>query len=809
MSLRHALRRLRSRPWLLAGATGAFALAIGLAGAVFCLVDSVLWRPLSVVAPSGLVVAWAHDPTRNLPVVEVSYRNFEDWKTGTTSFQRLAAMGSSNWATVMDGRGDPVRFSYAAVTAGFFDTLGVTPLLGRAFRDADEVPNSPRVVVLSHGAWMERFGGDASAIGASVTLDGQPHTVVGVMPQGFDFPRGAELWMPVVPVLAESSARWQVDALSSVGVLVVVGRLGEGATIEAAEAELNALADALELDGSAPRFGTGVVAVPWLRYVFGPLRPALWLVFVGVVMLLLVVCANVSAMTLADDTGRQHEHAIRLALGATRLSLARARLIETALLAGTGGGLGLLAARPLASAIASLAPGGVLSPGMPPAGRLIAFVTLLTVMVAIVCGVVALRGPLTSDPRALAGARDLALRRAATGRSLLLAIQVAVSVALLLGAALSVQSYQALGRIDLGFEPEHVVTLNVTPRSASAISLGNRWFDDLLGQVSRLPTVTAAGGILLSPFALGPIGQETRVLLEHQPDVAESRRENPTLNYQVATPGYFDTLGITLEEGRLFNAADDRRAPRVAIVSESTATRLWPGRRAVGQRLAYPTFMPGQPGDEWRTVVGVVGDVRYRGVTDPRLDVYDAALQSNMLADEVVLRTSGDPLAAAAVVTSLVHRLDPQAVVDRVSRLDDAVAGAMAPWRLGAAVLALLATAATVVVAIGFVGLVNLEIATRKRELAIRLAIGATARHIVHALLTGPGFWIGAGLAAGLAAGAVGSLSLRGFLVGVEPLDATTYISVGVLTLVTIVAPALVMLRAVLAIDPRESLQRS
>ena len=701
-----------------------------------------------------------------------------------------------------------MRLAYRGVTAPFFDTLGARPFLGRTFQPEDDVPNAPRVVVLSYATWQRRLGADPALIGSTLVLNDRPHTVVGVMPKGFEFPRGAELWMPVVPVLTESAAQWKSDALANVGVLHLIARLGAGVTRENATHDLDQAAARVTASG-ATRFGTTVVLTPFLEFVLGPMRPALWLLLAAVGVLLLIACANVSGLMLARASLQRREYAVRLALGATVARVGRLWILEVALLSLAGGLLGVLASHGATTIIVALAPDDVprladVSINLPVA----LFTLAATALTAVLCGL----GPIRQ-----AGAIDLTdalsdTTRTTTGRAsqraraFLLTAQIALAVVLLVAAGLIVRSFGRLRAIDLGFTPDRVLSMNVTPRAPGNAS--NVWFDDLLKRVASLPHVEDAGAILLPPLALGPIGQETSVLLEGQPDTPQSRRANPTLNYQVATAGYFRTMRIALDAGRFFDARDDARAPRVAIVSESAARRLWPGRNPIGQRLAMPSFTPGSQKDIWRMVVGVVDDVRYRGVTDVRLDVYDPALQAWMVADDLVIRTTSDPLSVAASIQATARALDPRVVVDRISTMDAAVSRATAPWRLGAGMLALFAAVASVLAAVGLFSVVSLTVASRRHEFAIRLALGAEPRRVLRHVMTSTAAWIGGGVIIGIALAIGGARAIRSLLFEIDPVDGPTYASVIVCLLIVVAVASYIPARRAAKIDPIVTLRR-
>jgi putative ABC transport system permease protein len=806
--LRLTIRQLHGNPGYASACVITLALAIGASTAIFSAVHAILLNPLPIDKPGDLVIGWGADFGRGLPVVELSYRNVQEWPRVSQVFSRSAAMGSSNWTTVLDKGGESVRLASAGVTASFFDTLGARPLLGRTFQPDDDVPNAARVAVLGYATWQRRFGSDAGVIGTTAILDDQQYTVVGVMPKGFEFPRGAELWVPVAPVLAASSARFKSNALADAGVLHLIGRLRAGVTPGLAARELERAAGAVAASG-VPRFGTSVVVTPFLEFLLGPVRPALWLLFATVGVLLLIACANVSGLMLARASRQRREYAVRLALGASAGDLGRLWALEVVLISIAGAVFGVLAARWAMTLIVALAPDDVprlsdVSISLPVA----AFTVAATALTAALCGI----GPIRRARRT--GSFDVlaATERATTGRSsqrifaVLLTGQIALVVVLLVAAGLVVRSFDRLLAIDLGFAPDRVLTMNVAPRGAAPAS--NLWFEDLLNRVSSLPGVEAVGAILLAPLELGPIGQETPVLLEGQPDTPASKRGNPTLNYQVATPGYFRAMRITLQQGRLFEARDDAGAARVAIVSDGTARRLWPGVNPIGKRLAMPTFAPGSPQDAWRTVVGVVADVRYRGITDARLDVYDPAVQASMVADHLVVRTASDPLSIAASIQATARALDPRVVIDRVTTMDAVVSRATAPWRLGAWMLTLFAAAAAGLAAVGLFSVVNLAVTSRRQELAIRLALGAAPRTILRSVMATAAGWIAAGLVVGIALAAAGSRAIRTLLFEVDPIDGWTYTAVVVFLLMIVTLASYLPARRAATIDPMIILRR-
>lgn len=453
---RVVIRHLLRSPGYAVASILTLAFAIGANTAIFSAVYSVLLKPLPILDPAGLVVAWKTEPARNLPVVEATYRNYERWRTGSQSFVQMAAMGSSLWTAVLEDEPGAVKLASAGVTATFFDTLGAQPLLGRVLRPEDDQPDARPVAVLSHGFWTSHFGADPSVVGTTMRMSTGPVEIVGVMPPGFDFPRGTSFWKPVVPVLAGSGKTWGSDAFEHVGVLFVLGRLRQGATVESARHELDALVR--HAPGALPR-STGVPAItatPFQDHVLGPVRRALWWLLAAVGALLLVACANVSGLMLTRAALRQREQAIRLALGATSTAIARLWLLESVVLTAVGGAIGLGTARWMMDAISAFAPADVpgladISMNLP-----VALFTLAAIATtALLCGLGPILGlrakgflaALRDAGRGSSGAKSLRTR------SGLVTLQIALAVALLISAGLVVRSVSTLQRLDLGFEP--------------------------------------------------------------------------------------------------------------------------------------------------------------------------------------------------------------------------------------------------------------------------------------------------------------------------------------------------------------------
>lgn len=437
-----------------------------------------------------------------------------------------------------------------------------------------------------------------------------------------------------------------------------------------------------------------------------------------------------------------------------------------------------------------------------------AFTFVAVLLTALLCGAQPFRHAGNSNLlEALSEtARATPGRHALHTRSLLLVFQISLTMVLLVAAGLVVRSFVKLRMIDLGFVPSNVLTMNVGPRDPKPSA--NEWMHELLARVSELPGVEGAGAVYLRPLALGPIGDETSGILEGQPDTPNSARLNPHLNYQVATPGYFTAMGIQLKRGRLFTDQDDFRSPRVALVGESTARHLWRGEDPIGRRILMPSQTADGGPKVWRTVVGIVSDVRYRGIDDVRLDVYDAALQAASTAADLVVRTSGDPLTVAAAVQAEARRLDPHVIIDRLTTMDAIVSRAVAPWRFSVWTFTLFAALAFALATVGLFSLVSLDVARRRHEFAIRVALGAQRADVRQSVFLWVLWRVVPGVTGGVLAALAGTHAIRHILFGVDPLDPTTYVVVIVLVCAVVTAASWLPAHRAADVDPQALLRR-
>ena len=548
--VRQAARALARRPGLTLVAVLTLGLGIGGATAIFSVADAVILRPLPFAEPDRLVMLWQADRIKDQPFVEMGYPTFRDWRESNRVFEDLAGMPSTNEAWVATGRGDAYPVHGRWVTGRFFDVLGVHPARGRALTAEDDRAAAPRVVVLSDELWRERLAADPGVVGQTLVLNDRAFTIVGVMPPGFTYPKGAQLWTPLVPAagaLAENPNVWWMSA---------VGRLKPGLSLEAARRETSALVERYTRERFKEE-GLTAVVTPLRDTIFGPTRPALLALLGAVALVLLIACANVAGLLLVRTTERRHDLAVRLALGASAGRLARALLIESALLALLGAALGLALAVAGTPALVALSPADV--PRLQEASvdaRAFGFAAAAGALTALFCGLapmlVVRRVALERELRA--GARTVAPSRGRLG-AVLGVVEIALSLILLVGAALLARSFERLREVPLGFAPDRLLSLALDPPE-NRYPEPRHWralYQEVLGRVRARPDVEAAAAVMLRPL-WGTIGMDWPFSLEGQAEADAAR--NPLLNMETVSADYFRTMGIAVRRGRAFSESD-------------------------------------------------------------------------------------------------------------------------------------------------------------------------------------------------------------------------------------------------------------
>ena len=783
-SLQDAWRDLTADRRFTATAVLLLSLTIGAATAVYAVVYAVILRPLPFAEPGRVAVIWQRDLRRAQPVSEVAYGEAQDWARRSRSFDEIGVMGSVNWTLTLDGP-TPESFSMAAVSAPFFRVVQRRAHLGRTLDDSDEVGAVPRTALISHGLWVRRFGRDPHIVGrrlsANITEKRRvtPIEIVGVMPEGFDFPRGTDVWAPAAPLVRASAADWtggdERIALRWLRVFYAVGKLRHGVSPSMAAAELSPVIRATDTEGG-PEPPAEAVVIAVRAYLLGPAEPVLWTLLGGTALMLLIACANVAGLQIARATARARALAIRLTLGARPVQLAwhsaiESLLVTTAALAGS-----IAFAWAAVRLLLWLSPADVLRMEtvtlLDP--RMLAFGTVAALLTTLGSGIwPALVVVRTDAMRVLAhGQMNTSRPRGRLVQRLVVTAQVALALTLLVGTALFVRTVRGLDRTILGFEPQRLLALEITPDTGD-IDRWNAVYDAIQLRVAAVPGVTTVSGISLRPLS-GPIGFDSQPVFPGQPGNDPSTWGlNPHLNCQTVTPALFSTMAIRVVRGRGFLPTDTINAPGVVIVSESAARRMWPGKDPIGQQLFQMGYRPapGASPKAFQTVVGVVADVRYRGLNDIRLDMYVPAAQSQQRLGFLMVRTASDDQDVVAAIRAAALEIDSRATFGRVAWMSDVVATESAPWRFLVRVFLAFAVVAAALSAIGLGTVIALAVSARRRELAIRAALGATGAHLRALVMREGSVMIAAGVAIGLVASLALGRLIALALVGVPPDD--------------------------------------
>ena len=798
--LTHAARGLRRSPGFTLLAALTLALGIGATTAIFSVMYAALLRPLPYPGADRVV-----DLTemRTGQRGTVSPPNFTDWREQSTTVAAMAAWHPSSSALTADGRSEQLQG--AAVTADFFDVLGMRPLLGRTFAPAESATDGPPAVVIGEGLWRRRFGADPAILDGTIVLDGQATRVIGVMPSTFAYPASAELWRPLAFSADELATQRGAHYLR------VTGRLRRGASLAAAQAELGAIGARL-----AARYpeknGGATVNVRSLRdAVVGDVRPALYLLGGAVLLLLLLACANVANLLLARAVQRERERVIRVALGAARGRLVRQVLVESILLALIGGVSGLaLACLGTRALTATLQ---VTRPALATA-RLEWPVLLFALGVSVVTGLVF--GVLPALATSRVTRLEAVLRGTApgaggwrTGRRLRTALvtgQLAATVLLLTGAALLGRSFLALQQVDLGFRPNGVWSFSTSlpdarykdPESAS------RFYAELLDRARAIPGVTDAGltmGLPLSGMSYGiSLYRLDGRLLPDEPDM-------PATQVRVVSDGYLETMRVRLLRGRTIEPGDRDGAPPVVVVSQKLAETLWPGEDPIGHTMELGTSFGLGRGRVGGTVVGVVADVRSDDVREPPLATTYLPHRQVPVGGMTLAARGADPVSLRRPLADAVAAIDPQIPLSEERTLDAMISDAVAEPRLYASLMIVFAMTALVLASVGVYGVIALAVSHRTHELGVRMALGAQRRAIVGLVLRQGIAPLAGGLAIGVVVAWWGSRALAGLLYGVSSTDPVTFTAVPVFLLLVALAATLVPARRATAIAPTEALR--
>ncbi len=794
--LKYGLRTMCKNPAFSVGVILTVALGIGANTAMFSVIRAVLLKPLPYPdADRVVLITEGATPVR-----------FEEIKSASRSYTAVGDSAGGFEDMSLSGRGQPEVLKAARVSANFLDILEMAPLRGRSFLAEEDKPGAPAVAMISAALWQRRFDSDGSIAGKSITLAGIPHTIVGVLPPGFQFPiPGGDVWIPRPEEWSAISPESRVLSPT----LVVFGRLKNEVSLTQANAELSVLQDQyaaahpemLDAKPDSPR-----VVIPLREDLVSDVRPKLWILFGAVGFVLLIVCANVASLLLARATTREREFAVRAAIGAGRGRVIGQLLVESLLLASLGGLLGMALAAGILRGIRAMA-----FVDLPRSGEIqvdaivLAFGAALTLMTGVVFGLLPsivasnpnLAGVLRGNGEGLGAGGSKPTARVGS-RGILVVGQVAISIILLIGATLLIESLARVYRVDPGFQSADLLTMKIAPSPARYDTDRKRaqFYEELVEHIESLPGVRGAGVTLTLPID-GWLG----TTLELPGSPPRNLNERPTAIFQNITPGFLRTMKIALKRGRDFTTHDNADTAPVAILNESAARIFWPeyprGLDPVGQFVLFGSDpKPAQ-------IVGITADVHERGKdTDTGAGLYVPCLQKAPSSAMLAVRTSGDPLSFTEAVRRQVQMVDHDQAVSQVSTMDMVIDNSEGQLRLMMDLLGGFAGVATFLSVLGLYAVISYSVAQRTREMGIRLALGARRRSILGLLLRQALILSSAGVLFGVAGGWALTRLLRDLLFQVSPTDVATFAAVSVLFVVVALAASLVPAWRAAAIEP-------
>jgi putative ABC transport system permease protein len=810
--LRYGMRMLLKNPGVSAIAIITLALGIGANTAIFSIVDTVMLRPLPYRNPDRLVSLWENVPGKGQ--WRVTPANFLDWKSQNTVFENVSAFSGST--LTLTGDGEPEQILGLRASAGFFSVIGVEPVLGRSFVQEEFETGKDRAVILGHGLWQRRFGGNPAIINQTITLNGANYTVVGVMPPGTypGWPTTAghisfsqdqqQFWTPMT-----FTAQWAGNRTAHV--LGTVGRLKPGISFAQATAEMNAIGARLEQAYPAANKGEGIIVNQFMNEVVGNVRPALFTLLGAVALVLLIACSNIAGLLLAQHASRSKEIAIRAALGAGRGRLVRQFFVEGLLLSLIGTGLGIAIAKFGVDAIIKLIPSQIPRLNQVTLDwRVLSFALLLSLLTCLLFASLPalhavkpdLQSTLEQGGRSSgAGSGSLRFRQS------LVVLQVGISVVLVVGAGLLIKSFWRLNQVDPGFRPERVLAVNLTlPHSKyPEAPLINNFYSQLTDDISRLPGVEGASIAYDQPLQANWVDSFT---IEGRP--APAPGESYSGNFNPVSWDYFRTVGADVLSGRQFTALDDQAHPGVVIVNEEFVRRYFPNEQPLGQKLKL-----NPPARIWQNqrftsfeVIGIARNVKSTGLAGvPEPAYYVPTVQAPLHDMTILVRTRSDPASIVPALRSAVWRIDPNQPIASVDTMDKLVAESIAQPRLNMLLMGLFGCLALMLAAVGIYGLLSYSVTQRTQEIGIRMALGARIPDILNLVLKRGVLLVLIGEVIGLAGAFVLTRLMRSMLFEVTPTDATTFIAVAAVLAAVAGVASYVPARRAARVDPLVALR--
>jgi putative ABC transport system permease protein len=798
--LRYGARMLLKNPGFTLIAVLTLALGIGANTAIFSVINGVLLGSLPYPHPEQLAMVWCDNKRQGIPDDITSYPNFVDWRDRNKTFQGMAGVTDDTYT--LTGRGEPEEIRAASVSPNFFQLLGVNPVRGRGFTAEEEQPGRDRIAILSHSLWQRRFGGDPDILNKTISLSGEPNVVVGIMPPGFQFPEKTELWKPLAPDERMRGARgafW----------LPIVGRFKPGVTRAQAQADLEVITTQIQQQ-FPDMAGYGVNVVPVLEQSVGFIRRALMILFVAVLFVLLIACANVANLLLARAAVRQREVSIRAAMGAGRRRIVRQLMTESMLLSVLGGALGVLLAWWGLKLLIGLSPADI--PRLEYIrldGRVLLFTLGLSLLTGLIFGLAPalqtshLNLSETLKEGGRTGGGGAGGRRAQRIRGAFIVAEVALTLALLVGAGLLVRSFWRLQQVDPGFRPDHLLTLRLS-LSGSNYTTGAQavsFFERLQERLAALPGVVAVSAA--TDVMLPKLANSAGFTIEGRP--RDPNEQGLELPIDTVLPNYFQTMGVQLLKGRTFTAQDTRESPRVTIVNETFAKRYFPDEDPIGKRFTFGR--PG-PNTRWITIVGVVRDTKRQGVERPiRIESWMPLAQRPSGSMEIVLRATGDPLLLSNAVRETVWSIDRDMPIQTIQTMEKVMSERVAQRRLNMLLLGLFALVALILSAVGIYGVMSYTVTQRTHEIGIRMALGAQSGDVIGLVLKQGIALTLVGVAIGLIATFMLTRLMASLLFNVGARDPITFVAIAALLTGVALVACWIPARLATKVDPMVALR--
>jgi putative ABC transport system permease protein len=797
--IRYALRSLLKRPGFTLIAVVTLALGIGANTAIFSAINALLLKPLPFPELDRVIAIWDKMPSRGVMHNEVAMANYLDWQAQNKSFEQLAVYAW--WTANLSGVDTPERVQGFLVSANFLDAIGVKPIMGRNFYPEENQPGKDAVAIITYSLWQRRFGGDPNILNKTITINSIARTIVGVMPERFNFPKGAEVYAPLrmTPEIMKSR-----DSHS----YYVIGRLKPGVSIESAQGDTDNITARLQQQYPQTNTGWGATVFPIVADTVRQYDTALWVMMGAVGFVLLIGCANVANLMLARASGRQREIALRTALGASRWRIVRQLLTESLIVALFGGTLGVLVGFWCIDALRVANPGDAakFAPGWYQLGinfTVLAFTLALSLFSGIVFGLApALQ---VSKPNLNEALKEGSRQTSGSShwlRSGLVVFEVAISLVLLVGAGLLARSFLSLLRTNPGFNPDHVLTMNIMLPGAKYKTEPQRaaFYDDLVQRVKAQPGVESAAAVNYIP--LGGSNSSDSYLVEGTPEPAPGQENEG--RYRVCTPDYFRTMGIPIVQGRGFTEQDKVSAPPVVIVNETLARKHWPSESAVGKRIRFYGPLGEAP---WMEIVGVIEDVKHELDLAVTPEYYLPHAQHPSSGMVLVARTTVEPGSLAGALRQQVWAIDKDQPVFDVKTMQEVRSASVALYSFSSLMLAIFAGVALLLASIGIYGVMAFAVTQRTQEIGIRMALGARAADVLKLVVKH-----GMKLALlGTVLGLLGSWAVTRFinklLVGVQPTDLLTFSVVSAFLLAAAFVACYLPARRATKVDPLEALR--